>query len=166
MQRQKTHGGKGESGMNTKRVIAACGNDCSVCPRYVAHPYEKTRDELRHTAELWMQIGYRDHVVSEEEISCAGCRPENWCRYHAVKCCRDKGIESCAECGAFPCANMDECFRVTKSFEPKCRRVCTEQEYDQLRRAFFEKEKNLKGLRENGHDAARPEREGHGPDSH
>ena len=65
-----------------------------------------------------------------------------------------------------PCANMDECFRVTKSFEPKCRRVCTEQEYDQLRRAFFEKEKNLKGLRENGHDAARPEREGHGPDSH
>ena len=166
MQRQKTHGGKGESGMNTKRVIAACGNDCSVCPRYAAHPYEKTRDELRHTAELWMQIGYRDHVVSEEEISCAGCRPENWCRYHAVKCCRDKGIESCAECGAFPCANMDECFRVTKSFEPKCRRVCTEQKYDQLRRAFFEKEKNLKGLRENGHDAARPEREGHGPDSH
>ena len=30
------------------RIIAACGNDCSVCPRYVAHPYEKTEDELLH----------------------------------------------------------------------------------------------------------------------
>ena len=27
--------------MNGK-IIAACGNDCAVCPRYVAHPYEKT----------------------------------------------------------------------------------------------------------------------------
>ena len=24
-----------------KRIIAACGNDCSACPRYVAHPFEK-----------------------------------------------------------------------------------------------------------------------------
>ncbi len=27
------------------RIIAACGNDCSACPRYVAHPYEKTDQE-------------------------------------------------------------------------------------------------------------------------
>ena len=52
------------------RIIAACGNDCSACPRYVAHPYEKTEEELRHTAELWMKIGYRDHIVTNEEISC------------------------------------------------------------------------------------------------
>ena len=50
--------------------IAACGNDCSACPRYVAHPYEKTEEELQHTAELWMKIGYRDHIVTNEEISC------------------------------------------------------------------------------------------------
>lgn len=38
---------------------------------------------------------------------------------------------------------MRECFTVTKSFEPKCREVCTEMEYEQLKKAFFEKEINL-----------------------
>ena len=28
-----------------KKVIAACGNDCAACPRYVAHPYEKTDEQ-------------------------------------------------------------------------------------------------------------------------
>lgn len=125
------------------KIIAACGNDCAVCPRYVTHPYEKTEAELRQTAELWMKIGYRDHIVSNEEISCAGCKPENWCRYHVVKCCGDKGISNCSECAEYPCPNMKECFEVTKSFEPKCKEVCTEAEYLQIKKAFFEKEQNL-----------------------
>ena len=76
-------------------IIAACGNDCAVCPRYTAHPYEKSDEELHRTAELWMKIGYRDHVVSNEEIACHGCKPENWCRYRVVKCCEDRGIKTC-----------------------------------------------------------------------
>lgn len=52
------------------RIIAACGNDCSTCPRYIAFPFEKTDEQLRYTAELWLKIGYRDHVVSNDEISC------------------------------------------------------------------------------------------------
>ena len=51
--------------MNEK-IIAACGNDCAACPRYIKHPYEKTDEELRHTAELWMKIGYRDHIVTSQ----------------------------------------------------------------------------------------------------
>ena len=133
-----------------QRIIAACGNDCSVCPRYVAHPYEKTDKELRHTAELWMKIGYRDHIVSNEEIACTGCKPENWCRYHVIKCCEEKGIKTCAECNEYPCANMHDCFSVTKSFEPKCRQVCTDQEYEVLKRAFFMKEQNLRELQKDG----------------
>ena len=39
---------------------------------------------------------------------------------------------------------MKECFEVTKSFEPKCRQVCTAEEYSRLKKAFFEKEQNLK----------------------
>ena len=35
-----------------------------------------------------------------------------------------------------------------KSFEPKCREVCTDEEYRRLKEAFFEKEINLsKGKR-------------------
>ena len=127
-------------------IFAACGNDCSACPRYVTHPYEKTEEELRHTAELWAKIGYRDHVVTNEEIAYTGCKPENWCRYHVVRCCEEKGIGTCAECDAYPCERMKECFQVTRSFEPACRRVCTDEEFGRLKRAFFEKEENLAAL--------------------
>ena len=125
------------------KIIAACGNDCSVCPRYNAPPYEKSADELRHTAELWKKIGYRDSVVSNDEIACMGCCSENRCRYNVVKCCSDRGIKTCAECADYPCENMKECFDITRSFEPMCRKVCTAEEYEQIKNAFFEKEKNL-----------------------
>ena len=125
------------------KILSACGNDCSACPRYTASPYEKSEDELRHTAELWYKIGYRDKIVSVDEISCNGCKPENWCRYHVVKCCDDKGIRNCSECTEYPCDNIKECFNVTKSFAPQCRKKCTDEEYQQLKKAFFEKEKNL-----------------------
>ena len=124
-------------------VIAACGNDCAACPRYAAHPYEKTDEELRHTAELWMKIGYRDYVVSNEEIACYGCKPENWCRYRVIKCCVDPGIKNCGECAEYACDNIKECFAMTKTFEPMWRKSCTDEEYNQLKKAFFEKEKNL-----------------------
>ena len=132
------------------KIIAACGNDCSVCPRYTVPPYEKTDEELRHTAELWMKIGYRDHTVSNEEIACTGCRPVNMCRYRVIGCCEEKGIGTCAECADFSCEIMKECFLVTASFIPRCREVCSAAEFDRMRKAFFEKEQNLKELRKNG----------------
>jgi RimJ/RimL family protein N-acetyltransferase len=125
------------------KIIAACGNDCAACPRYIAHPYEKTSEELQHTAELWMKIGYRDHIVTNEEISCTGCKLENWCRYHVVKCCQERGISTCGDCSDYPCENMKECFEVTRSFEPSCRKMCSDEEYELLKTAFFEKEKNI-----------------------
>ena len=128
------------------KIIAACGNDCSACPRYNKPPYEKTNEELLHTAILWLKIGYRDHLVSPEEIACYGCKPENWCRYHVIKCCKERGISACSQCGSYPCNNIRECFEVTKSFEPICKTVCTKEEYEQLKKAFFEKEKNLEQI--------------------
>ena len=132
----------------TDPIPAACGNDCAACPRYTVHPYEKSEEELRHTAELWMKIGYRDHAVTNEEIACTGCGPENRCRYHVAACCEEKGVKTCGECDAYPCETMKECFRITESFRPMCRRVCSDAEYEQLKKAFFEKEKNLSGIRE------------------
>ena len=135
----------GADDLNNK-IIAACGNDCAACPRYTAHPFEKSENELRHTAELWMKIGYRDHIVTNGEIACAGCRPENQCRYNVVNCCAEKGLKTCAECADYPCERMKECFRITQSFEPMCREVCTDEEYEQMKKAFFEKEYNLSRL--------------------
>ncbi|WP_365717825.1 DUF3795 domain-containing protein [Ruminococcus sp.] len=66
-------------------MLASCGNDCLVCARYNKPPYEKTNEQLHHTAELWFKIGYRDKVVSNEEISCSSCTTDNWCRYHVLR---------------------------------------------------------------------------------
>ena len=133
--------------MIEEKIIAACGNGCAACPRYTAYPYEKTDEELHHTAELWMRIGYRDHIVTNEEISCTGCKPENWCRYRVIKCCVDRGIKTCGECAEYPCENIKECFEVTKTFEPTCRQACTYDEYKRMEKAFFEKEKNISDKR-------------------
>ncbi len=128
-------------------LFAACGNDCSCCPRYNVAPFEKTQQQLQHTAELWKKIGYRDHVVSNEEISCTGCKPGNSCRYHVIECCQEKGIKTCAECADYPCKNIKRCFEVTASFEPMCKAACTDEEYRQLEAAFFRKSENLQESR-------------------
>lgn len=122
-----------------EKIIAACGNDCSMCPRHLP----KSEDELRHTAELWRKIGYRDHVVSNEEISCNGCTTDNWCRYNVIKCTTSRNISNCGQCEEYPCANIKECFEVTRSFEPACKAICTKEEYDMMSKAFFEKRENL-----------------------
>ena len=56
----------------------------------------------------------------------------------------DKMYKIVAACGVeYPCEKLIECFDVTKSFEPMCRKACRDEEYEQLKKAFFEKEKNL-----------------------
>lgn len=122
-----------------EKIIAACGNDCAVCPRHLP----KTDEELHHTAELWHKIGYRDHVVTNEEISCHGCTSDNWCRYQVVKCTEEKNIANCGECAEYPCKTIMECFEVAMTFEPMCRKICTDSEYMIMKKAFFEKQENL-----------------------
>lgn len=48
-----------------------------------------------------------------------------------------------AACGNYPCDVINECFTVTGSFIPACKKACTPEEFETLRKAFFEKEKNL-----------------------
>ena len=60
---------------------------------------------------------------------------------------QERGLKTCAECEEYPCPKTRECFAITKSFEPMCRQVCTEAEYQQLKKAFFEKEENLNTIR-------------------
>jgi len=126
-----------------EKIIAACGNDCAMCPRYNVEPYKKSEEELSKTAELWFKIGYRDHLVSNREIECHGCKPGNWCRYKVIDCTDRLRIDSCGQCYKYPCDTIKECFEVTASFTPSCRAACTDEEYDIMKSAFFEKEKNL-----------------------
>ena len=122
-----------------KSIIAACGNDCSVCPRHLP----KTDEELHKTAELWYKIGYRDKVVTIDEIKCEGCKPDNWCRYQIIQCVSDRKILNCGQCELYPCERITEAFKTTTLFEPNCKKSCTTKEYEIIKKAFFEKKDNL-----------------------
>lgn len=125
-----------------KQQIAACGNDCMQCPRHLP----KSQEELAHTAELWLKIGYRDRLVSPREIACSGCRAGNWCRYEIIGCAVQRGVKSCGECSAYPCGKIQDCFRATEAFAPACREVCSPEEFLALHKAFFEKKRNLDAI--------------------
>lgn len=124
-----------------EKIIAACGNDCAVCPRYTVPPYTKTAEELHHTAELWYKIGYRDHVVTNEEIACTGCKEENWCRYRLVKCVNEKHIAHCGQCENYPCDVMKACFTVTGSFIPTCKKSLHTRGFRDIAQSIFRERK-------------------------
>ncbi len=81
--------------------------------------------------------------MTGEEIACTGCKKENWCRYEVAACVGEKQVETCGECPHYPCERIEECFQVTASFEPSCRAACQGEEFEMMKKAFFEKERNL-----------------------
>ncbi|MGI5957900.1 MAG: DUF3795 domain-containing protein [Massiliimalia sp.] len=120
--------------------ITLCGDDCLKCPRYLA----KTEDELEKTAELWFRIGWRDSIVSNEEIQCSGCSSHKQCTYHLVECIRENHVEKCNQCIQFPCSKIHDMLKRSDSYEKKCKEVCTETEYQMLKASFFNKKENLR----------------------
>lgn len=109
------------------------------CPRYLADTDEK----LKKTAELWHRIGWRDRIVSISEISCSGCTSDKQCTYHLVECTKKHGVAKCNQCQQFPCSKIKDMLQRSAQYEKKCRKVCTPEEYQMLRTAFFNKEENL-----------------------
>lgn len=81
-----------------KELITLCGDNCMECPRYNA----RSEDELRAVAELWYKVGWRDRVVSNEEIRCSGCSSHKDCTYHLIECTDKHHVKKCNECTLFP----------------------------------------------------------------
>lgn len=123
-----------------EEMITLCGDNCLDCPRYLA----KTEEELAETADLWYRMGWRDKVVSNEEIRCTGCTSHKECTYHLVECTKEHGVEKCRLCLQFPCDKSKDMLDRSKEYERKSRAVCTAGEYRMLKAAFFNKEENLK----------------------
>jgi len=122
-------------------VYSCCGDDCAVCPRYNA----ETDEELEQTARFWYEVGWRDHVVSNDEIRCQGCGTREKCAFMILPCLKEHAVSKCRECNDYPCGKIEEMLRRSEMKEKECRRCCTDEaEWQLLKRAFYEKEKNLK----------------------
>lgn len=92
--------------------ITLCGDNCIECPRYNAHSDE----ELRNVAELWYRVGWRDHVVSNEEIRCEGCSSHKQCTYHLVECTKEHNVDKCNQCAEFPCEKISSMLERSKAY--------------------------------------------------
>lgn len=120
--------------------ITLCGDNCIECPRYNAN----SEEELRNVAELWYRVGWRDCVVSNEEIRCEGCSSHKQCTYHLVECTKEHNVDKCNQCVEFPCEKIDHMLERSKEYQKRCKVVCLDAEYDMLEKAFFNKENNLR----------------------
>ena len=120
--------------------ITLCGDNCIYCPRYNA----RTDDELKHVAELWYKIGWRDRIVSNYEIKCTGCSAHKQCTYQLVDCIKEHGVDKCNQCTEFPCNKINDMLKRSEEYRKKCKNICTDDEYTALKKAFFDKENNLK----------------------
>lgn len=123
-----------------QEIITLCGDNCMECPRYHAH----SEEELKAVAELWYKVGWRECVVSNEEIACTGCSSHKTCTYQLVECTQEHDVKKCNRCSKFPCEKIEAMLNRSKEYQKKCKEVCSEQEYLMLEKAFFDKENNLK----------------------
>lgn len=120
--------------------ITLCGDNCIACPRYNAH----SKEELEQVAELWYRVGWRDRIVSADEIACGGCSSHKQCTYGLVACIKEHQVSKCNQCVEFPCDKIAGMLEQSKKYQSKCEEVCSQKEYEQLEKAFFDKENNLK----------------------
>ena len=120
--------------------ITLCGDDCFSCPRYLA----RTDEELQAAAELWYRVGWRENIVSNEEISCSGCSSHKSCTYGLLECTGAHGVKKCAQCTAFPCEKIGDMLNSTAEYRERSFALCSPEEFSLLEKAFFQKEINLK----------------------
>lgn len=106
-------------------MIAYCGIVCTSCPAYLAT--QNNDDQLRaKTATQWSQMYQME--IKPEEINCDGClsagpRLIGHCHVCAVrKCGWEKGIENCASCDDYSCAELDK----IHGFSPESKKVLDE----------------------------------------
>lgn len=83
-------------------MLAYCGLYCDQCSARVAY----AEQDLKHVEQYPAK-----HIRERLNLSnsdCEGCKGRNICGPCAIKdCAVQKAINSCAECGDFPCALLD-----------------------------------------------------------
>jgi hypothetical protein len=128
-------------------MIGICGDDCLYCPRYVATKNGGAK-ALEEVKELWVRLGLRDPAFPSTDMACLGCRAENKCAYSEVRACvQGKGIENCGQCQGYPCGLLNAVFEKSEKLRSHAAWVCTPDEMDALRKAFFSKRQNLDRMR-------------------
>ena len=134
----------GKGGRKRKMsTMGICGDNCLYCPRYVATQGGKA-EELEKVKELWVRLGFREPGFPAQNLACQGCAPENDCAYPELRSCvYSRGIERCGLCEAYPCGLVNAVLEKSERLCTRAALLCTTEEMEVLRKAFFSKRQNL-----------------------
>lgn len=139
-------------------TVGICGDNCMYCPRYLATLSGKT-EELEKVKELWLRLGLRDPALPAQDLVCYGCAPENNCAYSELRTCvYERSIESCGLCEAYPCALVNATFEKSERLHVQAVSVCTSEEIELFRKAFFSKQQNIEKVRNERREKGNAER--------
>ena len=126
--------------------IGCCGDDCELCPRYIASQINDVA-KLIEAAILWKKVGLREKIMSPEEMICLGCLSLAYCHYDNIReCARNKGISNCGKCMEYPCDSIKEVFNRTNHYARQCEKMCDSKDYKCLQKAFFSKKEKLDSI--------------------
>ncbi len=120
-------------------MIGYCGYRCHLCPARSEDP--KVRQKL---VDGWRKLfGHESYTA--ESVKCSGCKgsgsiADKTCK--ARPCAKAKGVEFCADCGDFPCANLRPL--INSIF------FATEEEYEMRAKQFDIKNDLLEMLKKRG----------------
>lgn len=128
--------------MQNNSIISLCGDICSECPRYIATKANNL-EKLTELANLWFRLGFRTKVVCADDMKCNGCSKCKPCSYNINSCEHIQDLENCGECKLYPCEKINLVFEKTDKINEICLAKCSENEYDQLRKAFLLKREVL-----------------------
>ncbi|MGE5550361.1 MAG: DUF3795 domain-containing protein [Bacteroidota bacterium] len=121
-------------------TIGACGDNCDLCPRFMATK-SGSEERLAEVARLWLRLGLRDRLVSNDEIRCEGCRPENNCAYREQRdCAFGRKHANCGLCEDYPCKIVEKTLRRSADWKRKAEHC---RDFALIEEAFFRKKENL-----------------------
>lgn len=92
--------------------LAYCGFNCAECPVFIA---TESNDASAMEA-LRKKFSTSEHVLSDEELSCHGCKSKilsghafcSSCEFRT--CAMPRRIDSCGQCMEYPCSSIEKRF--------------------------------------------------------
>jgi hypothetical protein len=98
----------------SRKMIAYCGLGCTECPAYLATQANDPVAAKKIAAE-WSKAYGAD--VKVEHVWCDGCLVEGKKCAHCGECkiracARNLGVENCARCDKYPCAELEGFFKM------------------------------------------------------
>ncbi len=123
--------------------LGACGDRCSVCPRYLA-TVNNDQEQFRRILEIYITMGHRPAGFDIKLLKCRGCRSVSACPHPDLKkCVETKKLDNCGQCETYPCPKINEVFAKTKEYFKKMKGKCSVAEIRRFEEAFAGKKKDL-----------------------